>query len=117
MFNQSIFSGDILAVFNQTIFSGDIKAVFNQTIFSGDIRAVFNQTIFSGDILAVFNQTIFSGVTWKRLNTETPQRGNVSKKRTHKTNLMSSSLNFKIKRLYSTDFHIHGHSTRPPSLF
>ena len=33
-----------------------------------------------------------NAVTWKRLNTETPQRGNVSKKRTHKTNLMSSSL-------------------------
>ena len=35
-------------------------------------------------------------VTWKGLNTETPQRGNVSKKRTHKTNLMSSSLIKKI---------------------
>ena len=37
-----------------------------------------------------------SMVTWKGLNTETPQRGNVSKKRTHKTNLMSSSLIKKI---------------------
>ena len=32
---------------------------------------------------------------------ETPQHGNVPKKRTHKTNLMSSSLNLKLKRLYS----------------
>ena len=31
---------------------------------------------------------------------ETPQHGNVSKN-SHKTNLMSSSLNIKLKRLYS----------------
>ena len=30
-------------------------------------------------------------VTWKRLNTETPQHGNASKKQNHKTNLMPSS--------------------------
>ena len=36
-----------------------------------------------------------NSVTWNCLNTETPQHGNASKKRTHKTNLMSSSL---IKR-------------------
>ena len=53
----------------------------------------------------------------KGCNMETPQHGNVSKKLTHKTNLMSSSLNLKLKRLYSTDFHSHGRSARPPSLF
>jgi len=57
------------------------------------------------------------GVTWKRLNTETTQHGNASKKQNHKTNLMSSSLNLKLKRLYSTDFHSHGRSARSPSLF
>ena len=31
------------------------------------------------------------GVTWKRLNTETTQHGNASKKQNHKTNLMSFS--------------------------
>ena len=51
-------------------------------------------------------------VTWKRLNTEMPQ-----KKQNHKTNLMSSSLDLKLKRLYSNDFHSHGRSARPPSLF
>jgi len=39
-------------------------------------------------------------VTWKRLKTETPQHGNVSKKRTHKTNLMSSSLMKKNLQLF-----------------
>ena len=48
---------------------------------------------------------------------ETPQHGNASKKQNHKTNLMSSSLNLKFKRLYSNDFHSHGRSARPPSLF
>jgi len=54
---------------------------------------------------------------------ETPQQGNASiqkclkKKQNHKSNLMSSSLNFKLKRLYSNDFHIHSRSARPPSLF
>ena len=48
---------------------------------------------------------------------ETPQHGNASKKQNHKTNLMSSSLNLKLKRLYSNDFHSHGRSARPPSLF
>ena len=58
---------------------------------------------------------------------ETPQHGNASKKQNHKTNLMSSSLNLKLKRLYSNDFHSHGRSeldllacssrsARPPSL-
>ena len=55
-------------------------------------------------------------VTWKRLNTETPQHGNASKKQNHKTNLMSSSLNLKLKRLYSKAFNSHGGSARPPSL-
>ena len=32
---------------------------------------------------------------------ETTQHGNASKKQNHKTNLMSSSLNLKLKRLYS----------------
>ena len=56
-------------------------------------------------------------VTWKRLNTETPQQENASKKNNHKTNLMSSSLNLKLKRLYSNDFQSQGRSARPPSLF
>ena len=47
---------------------------------------------------------------------ETPQHGNASKKQNHKTNLMSSFLNLKLKRLYSNDFHSHGRSAPPPSL-
>ena len=38
------------------------------------------------------------------------------KKWTHKANLMSSSLNLKLKKLYSNDFHSHGLSAWPPSL-
>ena len=63
------------------------------------------------------NCTVKAVVTWKRINTETTQHGNASKKQNHKTNLMSSSLNLKLKRLYSTDFHSHGRSARSPSLF
>ena len=44
---------------------------------------------------------LVQSVTWKRLNTETPQHGNASKKRTHKTNLMSSSL---IKKKYVNNY-------------
>ena len=40
---------------------------------------------------------IFLWVLWKRLTAETSHHGNASKKRTHKTNLMSSSL---IKKLF-----------------
>ena len=40
------------------------------------------------------------------------QHGNASKKQNHKTNLMSSSLNLKLKRLYSTDFHSHGQTKK-----
>ena len=43
-------------------------------------------------------------VLWKRLNTETPQHGNASKKQTHKTNLMSSSL-IKKKIFYQLFYH------------
>ena len=53
----------------------------------------------------MFAALVEGGVTWKRLNTETTQHGNASKKQNHKTNLMSSSLNLKLKRLYSSDFH------------
>ena len=42
-------------------------------------------------------------VTWKRLNTETIQHGNASKKQNHKTNLMSSSLNLKLKRHFRVE--------------
>ena len=50
---------------------------------------------------------VFFLVTWKRINTETTQHGNASKKQNHKTNLMSSSLDLKLKRLYSTDFNLN----------
>ena len=63
------------------------------------------------------SDTLVGPVTWKRINTETTQHGNASKKQNHKTNLMSSSLNLKLRRLYSTDFHSHGHSARSPRLF
>ena len=43
-------------------------------------------------------------VLWKRLSTETSHYGNASKKRTHKNNLMFSSLNLKLKGLNSNDF-------------
>ena len=84
-----------------------------------------NLSFDGGLVLSHANSNIFcwclSGsiyrVTWKRLNTETAQHGNASKKQNHKTNLMSSSLNLKLKRLYSNDFHSHGRSARPPSLF
>ena len=39
-------------------------------------------------------------VTWKRLNTETPQHGNVSKKRTHKTNTNLRSLMVSVLLFY-----------------
>ena len=55
---------------------------------------------------------------WKG-DMKTPQHENAStrkclKKQNHKTNLMSSSLNLKLKMLYSNG---HGRSARPPSLF
>ena len=37
---------------------------------------------------------------WKRLTAETFHHGNASKKRTHKTNLMSSSLIKKIRNYF-----------------
>ena len=37
-------------------------------------------------------------------------------KRTHINNLMSSSHNLKLKRLYFNDYHSHGRSAPPPSL-
>ena len=43
---------------------------------------------------------------------ETPQHGIASKKQNHKTNLMSFSLNLKLKRLYSNDFHSLSQSQR-----
>ena len=51
----------------------------------------------------------FTMVLWKRLATEMPQKKN------HKTNLVPSYLNLKLKRLYSKDFHSHGRSARSPS--
>ena len=51
------------------------------------------------DSLDILN--ILAAVTWKRLNMETPQHGNVSKKRTHNTNLMSSSLIKKINNYFT----------------
>ena len=47
---------------------------------------------------------------------ETPHNGKASKKRTHKTILMSSSIDSKLKRLYSKDSHRNGRSAWPPSL-
>ena len=65
---------------------------------------------------AIFTEVIPKMVLWKRLTAETSHHGNASKKRTHKTILMSSSINSKLKRLYSKDFHRNGRSARPPSL-
>ena len=50
---------------------------------------------------------------WKRLTTETSHHRNTSRKRTHKTYLKFSSLNLKLERLYSNNFHNHEPSARP----
>ena len=64
-----------------------------------------------------FVKSVSQSVSQSVGDMETPQHGNASKKQNHKTNLMLSSLNLKLKRLCFTDFHSHGRSARPPSLF
>ena len=56
-------------------------------------------------ILSVYCQ-VRGEVLWKRLTAESSHHGNASKKWTHKNNLMSSSLNLKLKNYILTIFTV-----------